>query len=756
MRLKRKESKSFYNKFLKSFALVMLVPTLAMVLIFALAQQVVKEQIVVSNSNTLNQFFSRIDEVVDECWDTSVIIAGDETCMQYIPSVSANNNRVSYLSYKIHNIINEFTKEEHYDAFVYFPSVDRVVSGTFGAGNLDYYYKLNYAPKGIVQEQFHIAVNSPYGKPSIYNMSQDESNPLLTIAMRQISSKNEANHYVVCLVISPGYLQELLTDIAQPVEGALSIILNNQGNVLCSTGDISGGISFDNYNNEGLSFETTANGQKYIMQVKDSDVMDIRYAYGVPYQYFWSRLYHLYIICGVSMVISLVLCLIVVHRQARKNYEPFSKILDRIKNRESVEYNQNEHNELEFFDDMLKRALLERNTLQNIASKGLSAKKDDFIISLLDGRIQTDLGNDNIFEETGLRLMSDYFYVALLKLESVVDMKRDLSVFAVCNVFQELLDRSENGLIVAMTDDQFAILFNPSVKESNELHTLLDEGCIFFSEAFNAVITVGVSSVKEGIYAISDAYREAAHSLKYSYLLGKGIIINYEDIANRDYRLAANSENRMLRKIENVFSGTVQMSDIETVVFQIQNDYKIDSDASLEEVECFKFEMIGALNRLLVQAGYPSSERNEKISHLLHSSLFGDLINAFSAILYEIYLRRQEQGISQDICTKCKEYIEKHYSDNQLSLTYLAEIVGVVPSYLSKLFKERYQISVLDYIAQMRIDHAKKLLRQTRKSVKEIADIVGYVNSNTFIRSFKQLEGMTPGIYREIFTRERD
>ena len=75
---------------------------------------------------------------------------------------------------------------------------------------------------------------------------------------------------------------------------------------------------------------------------------------------------------------------------------------------------------------------------------------------------------------------------------------------------------------------------------------------------------------------------------------------------------------------------------------------------------------------------------------------------------------------------------------------------GLTPSYFSKMFKEKYNVSIPDYINIMRINQAKNLLRDTAQSVQTIASAVGFTESSTFIRIFKKTEGITPGVYRTL------
>ncbi|MNT89967.1 HTH-type transcriptional regulator YesS [compost metagenome] len=71
-------------------------------------------------------------------------------------------------------------------------------------------------------------------------------------------------------------------------------------------------------------------------------------------------------------------------------------------------------------------------------------------------------------------------------------------------------------------------------------------------------------------------------------------------------------------------------------------------------------------------------------------------------------------------------------------------------SSLSTLFKEEFGEKFVVYLCQVRMEHAKGLLRGTSLSVQEIAEKVGYLHQMSFIRAFKKLIGTTPGDYRKV------
>lgn len=92
-------------------------------------------------------------------------------------------------------------------------------------------------------------------------------------------------------------------------------------------------------------------------------------------------------------------------------------------------------------------------------------------------------------------------------------------------------------------------------------------------------------------------------------------------------------------------------------------------------------------------------------------------------------------------------YINDHYADN-ITLTHLAQRYFISPYYLSHVFKEVTGFTFSNYLTQLRILEAKKLLSSTKFSMTRIAELVGYESSTHFGRAFKKVTLMTPLAYR--------
>ncbi|WP_274649607.1 helix-turn-helix domain-containing protein [Paenibacillus humicola] len=96
-----------------------------------------------------------------------------------------------------------------------------------------------------------------------------------------------------------------------------------------------------------------------------------------------------------------------------------------------------------------------------------------------------------------------------------------------------------------------------------------------------------------------------------------------------------------------------------------------------------------------------------------------------------------------------RAYIEREYANPGLSLDFLSERFSVGAKYLSQLFKEETGENFLDFLASVRIRHAKERLLAEPVSIQQIGESVGYVNAATFRRVFRKVTGESPVDFRK-------
>lgn len=103
---------------------------------------------------------------------------------------------------------------------------------------------------------------------------------------------------------------------------------------------------------------------------------------------------------------------------------------------------------------------------------------------------------------------------------------------------------------------------------------------------------------------------------------------------------------------------------------------------------------------------------------------------------------------------KVKQYIGGHYSED-IRLETLSELVGMTPSAFSRFFRQQTGRTVMEYIIDIRLGNAARLLVDTTDGIAEICYACGFNNLSNFNRLFKAKRGYTPRDFRALFKKNR-
>jgi len=157
---------------------------------------------------------------------------------------------------------------------------------------------------------------------------------------------------------------------------------------------------------------------------------------------------------------------------------------------------------------------------------------------------------------------------------------------------------------------------------------------------------------------------------------------------------------------------------------------------------------------------FAKNERRE-IEFILESMIKEENFNArFSGRILENYLDiifskilQKTENISKivsgdNVWEQLKEFIDNNSSE-KITLTDLAKQNFYNPSYFSRVFKQKFGISLTEYINQKRFENAEKLLRETTLSVDKIMEKVGFLDKNAFYKAFVKKNGVTPAVFRK-------
>ena len=109
---------------------------------------------------------------------------------------------------------------------------------------------------------------------------------------------------------------------------------------------------------------------------------------------------------------------------------------------------------------------------------------------------------------------------------------------------------------------------------------------------------------------------------------------------------------------------------------------------------------------------------------------------------------QQDSETKRSDLISVKEFLGNNYAD-KISLDLIADKFYINKYYLTRIFKEQFGVSINQYLLQIRITHAKHLLRFTDETVENIGWQCGIGAPHYFARTFKKVEGISPGAFRK-------
>ena len=188
-----------------------------------------------------------------------------------------------------------------------------------------------------------------------------------------------------------------------------------------------------------------------------------------------------------------------------------------------------------------------------------------------------------------------------------------------------------------------------------------------------------------------------------------------------------------------ISEGAVRMRlESETEVDYISFNFNCDREIRLplhlkNAVHSDALLLIAAYDKIGVSPYFDNKEKNE---HLL-------------ACLISVLEDRAERQRFSPLTLKIMKYIRQNM-DNKITLEDISKLTFFSSVYCDTVFKRETGSSIIDYLLDVRVDEAKKLLLEGTMSLREISESVGFNDYNYFSRVFKARTGYPPSAYRRM------
>lgn len=288
------------------------------------------------------------------------------------------------------------------------------------------------------------------------------------------------------------------------------------------------------------------------------------------------------------------------------------------------------------------------------------------------------------------------------------------------------------------------------LSERSELIDRAREMARYLKKRTDISFRVGIGGVKP-LKELGDSYKEALNAL----IATTGTVAHTDDL-----NVACDYEDGYPIALEKPLFDAVSKGDLnETkVIAGKYSDWMCQKaqDGDLMSMRLKVLEFALYAEHLAYQSGgqtYRYSSRNNYLPEIMALENTDTIKNWFltkvTNACRDVISKKEER--SGNIIKTAKDYIDSHF-DKDISLDDVSRVVNISPYYFSKIFKEESGLNFIEYLTNIRIDKAKKLLENSNLSVKEICVSCGYSDPNYFSRSFKKNVGVTPTEYKDSFT----
>ncbi|MDG0792650.1 helix-turn-helix domain-containing protein [Cohnella ginsengisoli] len=403
-----------------------------------------------------------------------------------------------------------------------------------------------------------------------------------------------------------------------------------------------------------------------------------------------------------------------------------------------------------------------KSELEHQFKQQLHSIRSNFMKKLLMNTYRNQGEIDRMQEVLNIRWKSEWFNVLLIRIDDFAPLteqgdgyRPDLVRLIIVNIAEELFNQRHQAFSYE-EEGQITLLVNyGDLSEADmyqETADLMKQLIQFIGDRFRIDLSAGAGNVCRGLSGVPGAWAEAKLALSQRLLHGKHSLTMYRDIplSSNSYYYPMDLE---LQIMNHVRIGDAEGA--ERLLDRIYEENYVNRRLPVYLVNCLFFDMVGTIVKVLdgVQANHEEvfGENADMVATLMQCDTVDEMHQEIKEILRKVcvYLLDRRESNNNDLRDRMMAYIEAHYSDKELSLLVAADYLGMSNSYLSRFFKDHTGYNFIDYVTRLRIQRAKDLLSGTDLSITEIADKVGYGSANSFIRSFKKLESITPGQFKE-------
>jgi AraC-like DNA-binding protein len=437
---------------------------------------------------------------------------------------------------------------------------------------------------------------------------------------------------------------------------------------------------------------------------------------------------------------------------SRRFYHPMRELIQRIKIQKVPELDLNGDEMLlisKTFDDLIQQ----EEQMTSMIEKSKQNVLDSYLHDLLNGNVEDE--SERCLWETEM----DSFFCVVMAIDNYESFQAQYipkEAFYMLVVIMKICEEVLNDTFPCagiVENNRIILILNVSLTTESDPYdkcaALLRKAQYEISKILDSTISFGVGNVYSRKQLIRQTYMEALNSLKYRLVKGLCSITLWRDVEveNIKYYYPYNIEKHILNALNQNSN-----KEIHDTVSELISNLKSKDGLSYENIIQIFYQLFGSIIKYLADSNinvmeilggdynfYKNIDAEESLDGI--EMLFIDICD-------RIISYNEKNSLPQyDYVTAIFDYIGHHYHE-EIDIETIAEHLCISYSYVRKVFKEKTGKSIVDYINEIRIEEAKKMLSDDGMNVKSIAISLGYNNDQSFTRIFKKMEGMTPGEFR--------
>jgi two-component system response regulator YesN len=391
--------------------------------------------------------------------------------------------------------------------------------------------------------------------------------------------------------------------------------------------------------------------------------------------------------------------------------------------------------------------------LENYYMDSLPLLQEDFFASLVEGRIVEDR-IPKFLDDYRIDLKGPFYIVSVVHVSRTVipeGMNPVLLSVSVRKLLEEKMDLRWGCKFFSYLGNTVIIAQLSQEKEAHAFTDDCDRLCRLAESMCKANVTIGIGGLVSHLRDVDTSYQGARDAVSYRVLYGHTKAINISEIAplEKEPETPADSEG-----LTDVFKK-MKMADSETVEASARQfiDQNLEKQASIQSFRFFVMELVSELYKFLKNNQLDVSQvfdTNEDIYALVQQMEGKELSDNFARVCVRVHelIADKRSDTTRSFVIKAKEYVADHYSDQDLSIDFICNYLGVSSAYFSTVFKKETGKTFVGYLTDYRMEKAEKMLVETDEKTYIIAQQVGYSDPNYFSYVFKKQFGVSPSKYK--------